>query len=233
MDSESRQGDLFALSSSRGGEQRKAKVIHVVYSPEEEGYVYPDSEVIDEEDRTFSVGDVGFQTILSLNVGDLVYRAGKEWCLVKQKRGELKGEFVRTVRLKSYCTRVCNISGVILEEERFDSLRDMLFAFAARYDPGGDLITAHCAICNLPLEDFFSDYPNPVCDDCDQRAVNIDGEKPKFYSSWDDGDNPIFIDERKCWRRYRFGSIIVTMLDRHDSQDLSEFYEKSKTATRQ
>ena len=86
-------------------------------------------------------------------------------------------------------------------------------------------VKAHCAICNLPLTDFFSDYPNPVCDECDQRAVNVDGEKPKFYSMWDDGDNPVFIDGRKCWRRYRFGGY-VTMLDKHDSQDILEFCSK-------
>jgi hypothetical protein len=94
-----------------------------------------------------------------------------------------------------------------------------------------------CSICGAVISD--TPYPNRVCDDCDERAVNADGERPwhgfppgeepdtddnAIQMQPDRGENPVFIDGHKCWRRYRFGGW-VTMKDEHDCETLQEFYE--------
>jgi hypothetical protein len=85
-----------------------------------------------------------------------------------------------------------------------------------------------CAICgeNLEDSDFARNYPGFVCRKCDARAVNARGEKPHHESMYDSGDNPVFIDGLKCWRRYRYGGY-VTMRDKYDCADIGEFYEKA------
>ena len=85
----------------------------------------------------------------------------------------------------------------------------------------------NCAICGQALENsgFARNYPGFVCRRCDVRAANSAGEQPRHESMYDDGDNPVFIDGIKCWRRYRYGGY-VTMRDAHDCASISEFYEK-------
>ena len=93
-----------------------------------------------------------------------------------------------------------------------------------------DRVQFPCPICGRDLLGDFEDpvtinmYQGLVCRKCDDRAVNREGSEPRHY--WDDdGDNPVFIDSQKCWRRYRFGGF-VTMIDPNDCDSLEEFYDR-------
>jgi hypothetical protein len=95
------------------------------------------------------------------------------------------------------------------------------------YSSGDTEAVSKCSICGVELDnpEFARNYPNFVCRACDARAVNENGQRPYHESMADSGDNPVFIDGIKCWRRYRFGGY-VTMRDEFDCTDIAEFYEK-------
>lgn len=84
-----------------------------------------------------------------------------------------------------------------------------------------------CAICGSP-EALADDYPHAVCRQCDRRATNGSGDKAEVALNGimaEGGDNPVYINGIKCWRRYRFGGWI-TMRDAYGCSSEVEFMEK-------
>jgi len=85
-----------------------------------------------------------------------------------------------------------------------------------------------CRICNAPHEDqeFAENYNNLlVCGHCESRALTASNDEPFHDSGEDDGDNPLFIDGIKVWRRYKFSGYI-TLFDEHDCENVMDFYHK-------
>jgi hypothetical protein len=62
------------------------------------------------------------------------------------------------------------------------------------------------------MRKLLVEFPMPVCDQCDRRAIDDEG-LPAFHDSPNDwGTKPVFIDGRRCFRRYHLGGY-QTMLD--------------------
>ena len=87
-----------------------------------------------------------------------------------------------------------------------------------------------CPICGEDmLKKFDGDpetagfYPNLICPDCNSRAVTADGQPAVNNSDYDDLV-PVFVDGKKCWRRYRFFE--AAMYDPFDCDTLEEFNNK-------
>ena len=88
-----------------------------------------------------------------------------------------------------------------------------------------------CPICRSSLGPDYDPeaagtYPGLVCRTCDRRAVDVSGAQPEHDGEFDGGSNPVFIDGKKCWRRYRFGGF-VTMLDTADSPSFEAFFDRT------
>jgi hypothetical protein len=72
--------------------------------------------------------------------------------------------------------------------------------------------------------EFARNYPGLICRSCDDKALNKWDRPARHNSFADDGDNPIFIENVKCWRRYKFGGF-VTMRDTYDCENIEDFYQ--------
>ncbi len=91
-----------------------------------------------------------------------------------------------------------------------------------------------CPICKTPNSHIVKGFYKMICVECDTKALNVNGEPAKYHkediddNNWpfgfDMGDNPVFIDGQKCWRKYHMDRHI-TMLDDIDCKSLREFID--------
>lgn len=80
-----------------------------------------------------------------------------------------------------------------------------------------------CSICEAEVPAFVAAlYPNYVCDRCAVKAVNVKGERATQSGDFNIGDDPVFIDGIKCFRRHKFGGA-VTMRDVYGCADRDEY----------
>ena len=76
-----------------------------------------------------------------------------------------------------------------------------------------------CSICGDRFDHLLSTtYANPICDDCDTRAVTEPGVPARK------GDNPVFIDGIRCFRRYKMGGWL-SQRDTLGCDDYDDFYD--------
>ena len=76
-----------------------------------------------------------------------------------------------------------------------------------------------CSICGDRFDHLLSTtYANPICDDCDTRAVTEPGVPARK------GDNPVFIDGIRCFRRYKMGGWL-SQRDTLGCDDYEDFYD--------
>jgi hypothetical protein len=62
--------------------------------------------------------------------------------------------------------------------------------------------TFTCSICEGSVNQMTAaQYPNYVCQECDEQALNAKGEPATMDSASDRGDNPVFVEGIKCFRR--------------------------------
>jgi ADP-ribosylglycohydrolase len=79
--------------------------------------------------------------------------------------------------------------------------------------------TFACSICDGNVDQMAAAlYPNYVCQPCGERALNAKGEPATMDSASDRGDNPVFVNGIKCFRRYKFGGFL-TMRDAFGCED--------------
>ena len=121
------------------------------------------------------------------------------------------------------------------QRERIERLGDELLAISKNVYPGDGSVGSdqlcprcgkehndgstldHCPICGVRHFGGVADiYPGLICKKCDGRALGIAGKPAHlcFVAIDTYGENPVFVDGRKCWRRFRFGGYI-TMLDQN------------------
>ncbi len=115
----------------------------------------------------------------------------------------------------------CSNCGGLLEEQ----FRPYLWAVCASCD--GRAITFR----GTPAKGILTDMEPPPAEGV-RAEENEDGSATYVVSRPaapmmldDDGPNPVFVDGKQCWRRYRFGGWI-TMLDPFNCKSLGEFYAR-------